>query len=143
LAGIFPRDTRPLGLDRWDQGAGAALSWFSQALDRVGASAAGYVSDVIPIDDEPRLAPQGLVAPSAADMPIGNLTGRLSDATVRLVRDQVRLARAEMAQKTETAGVGLGLLGGPGVFVFYGISVLVAAAGVGLVLGWRVWEHRR
>jgi uncharacterized membrane protein YqjE len=63
-----------------------------------------------------------------ADAAIGELVARLSDDTVRLVRDEIRLARAEMAQKAKAAGVGAGLFGGAGVFVVYGFGLLVAAA---------------
>ena len=64
-----------------------------------------------------------------ADAPIGELAARLSDDTVRLVRDEIRLARAEMTQKAKAAGVGAGLFGGAGVFAVYGLGVLVAAGG--------------
>ncbi len=63
-----------------------------------------------------------------ADAPIGELVARLSDDTVRLVRDEIRLARAEMTQKAKAAGVGAGLFGGAGVFAVYGLGVLIAAA---------------
>lgn len=58
--------------------------------------------------------------PAPADAPIGELVTRLSDDTVRLVRDEIRLAQAEMTQKAKAAGVGAGLLGGSGVFAVYG-----------------------
>jgi uncharacterized membrane protein YqjE len=71
-------------------------------------------------------------ASASADAAIGELVARLSDDTVRLVRDEIRLARAEMTQKARAAGVGAGLLGGAGVFAVYGFGVLVAAAVIGL-----------
>jgi uncharacterized membrane protein YqjE len=67
-----------------------------------------------------------------ADAAIGELVARLSDDTVRLVRDEIRLARAEMTQKAKAAGVGAGLFGGAGVFVVYGFGLLVGAAVIGL-----------
>ena len=70
--------------------------------------------------------------PAPADAPIGELVTRLSDDTVRLVRDEIRLAQAEMTQKAKAAGVGAGLLGGSGVSAVYGLGVLVAAAVIGL-----------
>jgi Flp pilus assembly protein TadB len=71
-------------------------------------------------------------ASAAADAAIGELVVRLSDDTARLVRDEIRLARAEMTTKAKAAGVGTGLFGGAVAFAFYGCAVLVAAAVIGL-----------
>ena len=76
------------------------------------------------VDEKEKSAP--------ADAPIGELVARLSDDTVRLVRDEIRLARAEMTQKAKAAGLGAGFFGGAGIFVVYGFGVLVAAAVIGL-----------
>ena len=57
-----------------------------------------------------------------ADMPIGDLVGRLSDDAVRLVRDEIRLAQAEMTQKAKAGGIGVGFFGGAGVFAVYGVA---------------------
>jgi hypothetical protein len=73
------------------------------------------------------------------DAPIGELVARLSDDTVRLVRDEIRLARAEMSQKAKAARVGAGLFGGAGVFAVYGLGVLVAAAVIGLSIVVASW----
>ncbi|GAB2458535.1 phage holin family protein [Jatrophihabitans fulvus] len=59
---------------------------------------------------------------------LGELVGRLSEQTSRLVRDELRLAQAEMAQKGKRAGIGAGLFGGAGLFAAYGLGALVAAA---------------
>ena len=85
-------------------------------------------------------------APAPEDLAIGDLVGRLSDDTVRLVRDEIRLAQAEMTQKAKAAGFGLGMFGGAGICAIYGIGVLIAAAIVGLSLVMAVWaaaSHRR
>ena len=50
-----------------------------------------------------------------ADLAIGELVARISDDTVRLVRDEIRLAQAEMIQKAKAAGVGAGMFGGAGI----------------------------
>lgn len=73
------------------------------------------------------------------DARIGELVGRLSDDTVRLVRDEIRLATAEMSQKAKAAGIGAGLFGGAGVFVIYGVGALVAAAIIALSLAVAPW----
>jgi hypothetical protein len=73
------------------------------------------------------------------DMRIGELVGRLSDDTIRLIRDEILLARAEMTQKAKAAGAGPGLFGGAGALVFYGVGVLIAAAVVGLSMVMALW----
>jgi uncharacterized membrane protein YqjE len=74
-----------------------------------------------------------------ADLPIGELVGRLSDQTVRLVRDEIRLASAEMSQKATAAGLAAGMFGGAGLFVIYGLGVLVAAAVIALSIAVAPW----
>ena len=76
------------------------------------------------VDEKEKSAP--------ADAPVGELVARLSDDTVRLVRGEIRLARAEMIQKAKAAGLGAGLFGGVEVFAIYALGVLVAAAVIGL-----------
>ena len=44
----------------------------------------------------------------------GELVSRLSEEVSTLIRDELRLAQAEMTQKTKKAGIGAGLFGGPG-----------------------------
>ena len=70
---------------------------------------------------------------------LGELVARMSEQTSRLVRDEMRLAQAEMAEKGKRAGIGVGLFGGAGLFALYGVGALVAAAILGLaqaVDGW-------
>lgn len=68
----------------------------------------------------------------AADPSLGDLVGRLSEQTSRLIRDELRLAQAEMAEKGKKAGIGAGLFGGAGILALYGVGALVAAAILGL-----------
>jgi hypothetical protein len=91
------------------------------------------------IENDSGVAPEHEIAVAPADMPIGDLVGRLSDETVRLVRDEILLARAEMTQKAKAAGVGAAMFGGAGVFVLYGLGALVAAAIVGLAMVVTLW----
>jgi Flp pilus assembly protein TadB len=79
------------------------------------------------------------VPSTPADAPIGQLVACLSDDTVRLVRDEIRLAGAEQTQKAKTSGVGAGLFGGAGVFAVYGFGALVAAAVIGLSIVAALW----
>jgi uncharacterized membrane protein YqjE len=78
-------------------------------------------------------------ASSPSDATIGELVAKVSEQTTRLVRDELRLAQAEMAQKGKKVGIGAGLLGGAGVVALFGVGALVAAAIIGLasvVAGW-------
>jgi hypothetical protein len=72
-------------------------------------------------------------------LPIGELVSRLSDDTVRLVRDEIRLAQAEMSQKAKAGRAGVAMLGGAGICGLYGLGVLIAAAVVGLSMVVAEW----
>jgi hypothetical protein len=62
----------------------------------------------------------------------GELIGQLSDQVSRLVRNEVRLAQAEVTQKAKRFGTGAGLFGGAGVVAILGLGALVTAAILGL-----------
>ena len=49
------------------------------------------------------------------DRPIGELLRELSQQTTTLLRQELELAKAEVAQKSKKAGAGAGLLGAAGV----------------------------
>ena len=75
----------------------------------------------------------------ASEASIGELLSRVPAQTSQLVRDEIRLAQAELTQKGKRAGIGVGLFGGAGLFSIYGVGALVAAAILGLseaVDGW-------
>src|SRR3954464_11701662 len=59
--------------------------------------------------------------------PTSELVKQLSDQTTSLVRAEVELAKAELAQKGKQAGIGAGMFGGAGIFGFYGFGALTAA----------------
>jgi uncharacterized membrane protein YqjE len=61
------------------------------------------------------------------ERPMGELVKQLSDQTTQLVRAEVELAKAELAQKGKQAGIGASMFGGAGVFGFYGFGALTAA----------------
>ena len=62
----------------------------------------------------------------------GELIGQLSEQVSRLVRNEVRLAQAEVTQKAKRFGVGAGLFGGAGMVAVLGLGALVTAAILGL-----------
>ena len=59
---------------------------------------------------------------------IGELTKQLSDQTTQLVRQEVELAKAELAAKGKQAGLGAGMFGGAGLVGLYALGALTAAA---------------
>ena len=50
------------------------------------------------------------------------LLGSLSDQVTRLVRNEVRLAQAEVTGKAKRLGVGAGLFGGAGLVALLGLT---------------------
>lgn len=69
--------------------------------------------------------------PDPKDASTGELIGQLSDQVTRLVREEVRLAQAEVTQKAKRFGIGAGLFGGAGVMALLGVTALLVA----LILG--------
>lgn len=63
-----------------------------------------------------------------ADASLGELVSRMSEQTSRLIRDELRLAQAEMTAKGKRAGLGAGMFGSAGLFAVFGLGCLVAAA---------------
>jgi uncharacterized membrane protein YqjE len=76
---------------------------------------------------------------SAHDRSTGELVRELSEQVSVLVRDELKLAQVEMADKGKQAGMGAGLLGGGGLIAIYGVSCLTACAVIaisGAVSAW-------
>jgi hypothetical protein len=63
-----------------------------------------------------------------AETPTSELVQRLGEQISRLVRAELRLARAELTDKGRRAGIGAGLLGGGGLVALYGVAAVVAGA---------------
>jgi hypothetical protein len=77
--------------------------------------------------------------PAPENASTGQLIGQLTEQISRLVRDEARLAQAEVTQKAKRLGVGAGLFGGAGLFAFLGLAVLVATAVLALDLVLPAW----
>ena len=60
------------------------------------------------------------------DRPIGELLKQLSEETTTLVRKELDLAKAEMAEKGKQAGKGAGMFGAAGVIGFLALGALTA-----------------
>ena len=73
------------------------------------------------------------------DRPIGELLKQLSQETTTLVRQELELAKAEMAQKGKRAGVGAGMFGGAGASALLGLGALTAAVIAALDTAMPLW----
>jgi hypothetical protein len=73
----------------------------------------------------------------------GQLIGQLTEQISRLVRDEARLAQAEVTQKAKRLGVGAGLFGGAGLVAFFGLAALITAAILALALVLPDWLSSR
>ncbi|MBT2529794.1 phage holin family protein [Streptomyces sp. ISL-99] len=77
--------------------------------------------------------------PSGKDDSVGALVTQASQQLSQLVRDEMRLAQAEMAQKGKRFGIGGGLFGGAGMVAFLALQALVATGIAALALVLPVW----
>jgi uncharacterized membrane protein YqjE len=72
----------------------------------------------------------------AADAPeeptLGGLVHDLTQQIPGLIRSELRLAQAEVAEKGKHAGVGIGLFSGAGLLAFFGVATLVATGVIAL-----------
>lgn len=72
----------------------------------------------------------------ASDSPLqptlGELIGTLTQQLTALVKGEVELLKAEVADKGKKMGVGAGLLVGAGLFGFFAFAVLITTAILGL-----------
>jgi uncharacterized protein YacL len=78
-------------------------------------------------------------SPGSAEPSTGQLVSDLTTQISRLVKDEARLAQAEMTQKAKKLGVGAGLFGGAGLFAFLGLAVLIASIVLALALVLPAW----
>jgi uncharacterized membrane protein YqjE len=76
---------------------------------------------------------------NASDPSTGELIHRLTEQTSQLVRDELKLAQAEMTRKVTRLARGAGLLGGSGVIALFAVACLLAAAVAGLATALATW----
>lgn len=69
----------------------------------------------------------------------GELMARLSEQTSTLIRDEMRLAQAEMSAKAKHAGTGLGMFGAGGVLALMALGAAVATMIIALALVLPAW----
>lgn len=74
-----------------------------------------------------------------ADATTVQLVQQLTEQSKQLIRSELRLAQAEMTQKTKRAGIGVGLFGGAGLVALYGVGTLIATVILALALLMPPW----
>lgn len=73
------------------------------------------------------------------DPTLGSLVNDLTTQLPALIRSEIRLAQAEVAQKGKAAGIGLGMFSAAGLLAFFGLATLVATAVIALSLVLDAW----
>src|SRR3954447_17162444 len=68
-----------------------------------------------------------LPPPDPRNASTAELVGSLTEQLGTLVRDEVRLAQAEITQKAKRLGVGAGLFGGAGLVAVLGLNAVITA----------------
>jgi protein-S-isoprenylcysteine O-methyltransferase Ste14 len=61
----------------------------------------------------------GTPPPRSADKQLGEIVGDVTSKASLLVKEEIELAKAEVAQKAKRLGIGAGLLAVAGVFMFF------------------------
>ena len=79
------------------------------------------------------------VSAQRGDPTVGLLVHDLTQQIPELVRSELRLAQAEVADKGKRAGLGIGMLGGAGLLAHYGSLALIATAILALDLVMVAW----
>jgi hypothetical protein len=67
------------------------------------------------------------------------LVQQASEQLSRLVRDEITLAKVELAEKGKRAGIGAGLFGGAGALGMYGLGAAIATGIIALDLVLPLW----
>jgi uncharacterized membrane protein YqjE len=73
-----------------------------------------------------RVPQQG--SPGGGDPTIGALVHQLSEEIPELVRSEIRLAQAEVAEKGKRLGIGVGMFSAAGLVGFFALATLIATA---------------
>ena len=77
--------------------------------------------------------------PDPAEASLGQLVSSVSQQIPELIRSELRLAQAEMAEKGKRAGLGIGMFGAAGLLALYGVGVLLATVVLLLALVLPAW----
>jgi uncharacterized membrane protein YqjE len=77
--------------------------------------------------------------PRLREQSMGELFKELSNELSTLVRQELKLAQAEMAEKGKRAGLGAGMFGGAGLIGLFGLATLTVCAIAALAEAMDVW----
>jgi uncharacterized membrane protein YqjE len=83
--------------------------------------------------------PEGNAQSELRERPVGELLKELSTQTSTLVRQELELAKAEMAEKGKQAGLGAGMFGGAGLFGLLALGALTTCAIAALATAMDLW----
>ena len=78
-------------------------------------------------------------SPQAQEPTIGALVHDLTEQVPQLVRSEIRLAQAEVAEKGKRLGVGLGMFSAGGLLAFFGLGAAITTAILLLDLALPAW----
>ena len=81
----------------------------------------------------------GAQAPPSQEPSTGELVKQLSEQISALVREEIKLAQAEMTRKGKSVGMGVGMLGGGGLIALYGLACLVACVVIAIAGALAAW----
>jgi uncharacterized membrane protein YqjE len=73
------------------------------------------------------------------ERPVGELLKELSTQTTTLVKQELELAKAEMAEKGKRAGIGAGMFGGAGLVGMLALGALTACVIAALATAMDLW----
>jgi uncharacterized membrane protein YqjE len=73
------------------------------------------------------------------ERPVGELLKELSNQTTTLVRQELELAKAEMAEKGKQAGLGAGMFGGAGLVGLLALGALTTCVIAALATAMELW----
>jgi hypothetical protein len=82
-----------------------------------------------------------MTADSRPELSTAELVKQLSTDISQLIKDELKLAQAEMSRQGADAAKGIGLFGGSGLIAIFGTGCLIAAGVIGLahvVAAWLV-----
>jgi MFS family permease len=79
------------------------------------------------------------VSEDRQDAAASELVKQLSEQTTALVRQEVELAKVELATKGKSAAFGAGMFGGAGLVGLYALGAVIAAAILGLATAVDAW----
>jgi hypothetical protein len=89
--------------------------------------------------DEGRSRDPAAVHDGGDERSMSELLKALSDQTTSLVRQEVELAKAEMAAKGKQVGIGAGAFGAAGVLGLFALGALTACVVLALALAMAAW----